>query len=251
MAVSFNAGAGVPMWLAMVICLMVGAACGALNGLILVKFSELAPMIVTLATQIIFRGIALMILKDQAAGKFPSWYPNLGWGYIGPFPMMMAAFFVLFAVFAFLLHKTNYGRTVYAVGKNKLACRFSGIDVDRIIFTNFTLNGLMAAVTALFLTSRMGSTRPNVANAYEMDVIAMVVLGGVSTAGGKGRMSGVLIAIFIVGLLRYGLGLININTQVLMMVVGGLLVLAVAIPEMRLGWRISSRIGRRNLSQLT
>ncbi|MDR1263214.1 MAG: ABC transporter permease [Oscillospiraceae bacterium] len=241
MAVSYNAGAGVPMPLAMIICLLTGAACGALNGLILVKFSELAPMIVTLATQIIYRGIALIILEDKAAGKFPSWYPNLGWGYAGAFPIMMAAFFILFLVFAFLLHKTNYGRTVYAVGKNKLACRFSGINVDRIIFTNFTLNGLMAAVTALFLTSRMGSTRPNVANAYEMDVIAMVVLGGVSTAGGKGRMGGVLISIFIVGLLRYGLGLININTQVLMMVVGGLLVLAVAIPEMRLGSLVKGR----------
>ncbi|MDR2656286.1 MAG: ABC transporter permease [Oscillospiraceae bacterium] len=241
MAVSYNAGAGVPMPLAMVICLLTGAACGAFNGLILVKFSELAPMIVTLATQIVYRGIALIILEDKAAGKFPSWYPNLGWGYAGVFPVMMAAFFILFIVFAFLLHKTNYGRTVYAVGKNKLACRFSGINVDRIIFTNFTLNGLMAAVTALFLTSRMGSTRPNVANAYEMDVIAMVVLGGVSTAGGKGRMGGVLISIFIVGLLRYGLGLININTQVLMMVVGGLLVLAVAIPEMRFGSLIRTR----------
>ncbi len=109
----------------------------------------------------------------------------------------------------------------------------SGLWLDRAVFINYTLNGLLAGVTALFLTSRMSSTRPNVATSFEMDVIAMVVLGGVSTAGGKGRMGGVLISIFIVGLIRYGLGLININAQILMMVVGGLLIVAVAVPELR------------------
>lgn len=230
MAVSFNAG--VPMGLAIVICLLTGALCGAFNGFLLNKFKELAPMIVTLATQIIYRGIALIILEDQASGNFPDWFDFLGWGMVGPFPCMLVVFVVIFAIFAFVMHKTNYGRMLYAVGKNKVTCRFSGIDVDRVVFINFLLNGLMAGITALFLTSRMGSTRPNVAIAYEMDVIAMVVLGGVSTAGGKGRMGGVLISIFIVGLIRYGLGLININAQVLMMVVGGLLVLAVALPEL-------------------
>lgn len=231
MAVTYNAG--LPMGLAFVLCLAVGAVCGMINGFLLIRFKELAPMIVTLSTQIIYRGIALIILEDQASGNFPDWFDFLGWGYIGPFPCMLVVFLVIFLIFAFVMHKTNYGRMLYAVGKNRTTCRFSGIHVDRVIFINFMLNGLMAAVTALFLTSRMGSTRPNVAIAYEMDVIAMVVLGGVSTAGGKGRMGGVLISIFIVGLIRYGLGLININTQVLMMVVGGLLVLAVALPELK------------------
>ncbi|MDL2217722.1 ABC transporter permease [Christensenellaceae bacterium OttesenSCG-928-M15] len=239
MGVAYNAGEGVSMGVAICLCLLVGLVCGLLNGVLLTKFHELAPMIVTLATQIIYRGIALIILEDQAAGKFPDWFSELGWGYIGSIPIMLVAFLILFAVFAFVMHKTNYGRTLYAVGKNKTTARFSGINVDRVILINYTLNGLMAAVTALFLTSRMGSTRPNVATSYEMDVIAMVVLGGISTAGGKGRMGGVLISIFIVGLIRYGLGLININTQILMMVVGGLLILAVAIPELQ------GKIGKR------
>ncbi len=233
MGVAYNAGAGIPMPIAMVLCLIVGLVCGMINGLILNKFKELAPMIVTLATQIIYRGVALIILEDQAAGKFPEWFTQLGWGTIGPFPNMLITFLVLFAVFAFILHKTQYGRTLYAIGKNKLASRYSGVNVDRAVFINYTLNGLLAGVTALFLTSRMSSTRPNVATSFEMDVIAMVVLGGVSTAGGKGRMGGVLISIFIVGLIRYGLGLININAQILMMVVGGLLIVAVAVPELR------------------
>ena len=227
--------AGLPMELAIAACLLVGLACGAVNGLLLVKFKELASMIVTLATQIIYRGIALILLEDQAAGKFPKWFNFLGWGKIFGLPCMLVCFLAVFVIYAFVLHKTRYGRTLCAIGKNQVVCRFSGLDVDRAVFINYTLNGLMAAVTALFLTSRMGSTRPNVALSYEMDVIVMVVLGGVSTAGGQGRLGGVLIAIFIVGLIRYGLGLVNINPQILMIVIGGLMVFSVALPELRAG----------------
>ncbi len=91
----------------------------------------------------------------------------------------------------------------------------------------------MAAVTAIFLTSRMGSTRPNVATGYEFDVIAMVVLGGISTAGGKGRMIGAIIAVFLVGMLSYGLGLVNVPAQVLLIIVGMLLIFAVIIPKLK------------------
>ncbi len=231
MGVTYNMG--LPMELAIVLCLLVGSLCGMLNGLLLVKFKELAPMIITLSTQIIYRGIALILLGDQAAGKFPKWFNFLGWETILGMPVMLVAFILFFGVFAFVLHFTRYGRTLYAIGKNRTVSRFSGVHVDRAIFLNYTLNGLMAAVTALFLTSRMGSTRPNVAVGYEMDVIAMVVLGGVSTAGGVGRLGGVLVSIFIVSLIRYGLGLININQQILMIIIGALLILSVALPELR------------------
>ncbi len=231
MGVTYNMG--LPMGWAVVLCLVVGTLCGMFNGLLLVKFKELAPMIVTLSTQIIYRGIALIILKDQAAGKFPKWFSFLGWEKILGMPAMLFAFIVCFAIYAFVLHYTRYGRTLYAIGKNPTVSRFSGVHVNRAIFVNYTLNGLMAGITALFLASRMGSTRPNIAIAYEMDVIAMVVLGGVSTAGGKGRIGGVLISIFIVSLIRYGLGLININQQILMIIIGALLILSVAVPELR------------------
>ncbi|MEA5065252.1 MAG: ABC transporter permease [Eubacteriales bacterium] len=231
MAVSYNGG--VPMPLAIMICLAVGLVCGMLNGLLLTRFKELASMIVTLSTQIICRGIALIILGDQASGKFPKWFKVLGWSSFLGLPVMAWAFLIFFIAFAFVLHKTRYGRALYAIGMNPTVARFSGIDVDRAVFINFALNGLMAGVMALFLTSRTGSSRPNIAVGYEMDIIAMVVLGGVSTAGGKGRMFGVLISIFIVGLIRYGLGLININQQILMIVIGLLLIVSVALPEIR------------------
>lgn len=226
---------GVPMPLAMVICLLTGTLCGLLNGILIVKFKELSAVIVTLATMILYRGIAYMILEDQAAGGFPGWFSYLGWGYIGGIPFILVVFILFAIVFSFLLHKTVFGKRIYAMGNNLTASRYSGVQVDRIKMIVFTLTGLMAAVAALFLTARMGSTRPNIANGYELEVIAMVVLGGVSTSGGKGRMIGAILAVFLIGFLRYGLGLVNTPAQTMIIIIGLLLILSVMIP--RFDWK--------------
>ncbi len=231
MAVSYNAG--MPMPMAMVLALGIGTVCGFINGLLIVKFKELSAVIVTLSTMIIYRGIAYIILEDQAAGKFPAWFNYFGWGYVGKIPFILIVFVVAAIIFALLLHKTVFGRRVFAMGNNAETCRYSGIQVDKIKIFVFTLAGFMAAVTAIFLTSKMGSTRPNVASNYELDAIAMAVLGGVSTAGGKGRMIGAIMAIFIIGLLRYGLGLINIQAQTLLIILGMLLIVSVLIPNLK------------------
>lgn len=224
---------GVPMELAIIICLAVGALCGFVNGLLIVKYKELSAVIVTLATMITYRGIAYMILKDQAAGSFPEWFHYLGWGYIGGIPFILIIFTVFAVIFGLLLHKTRFGRNVYAIGSNPTASRFSGVNVNKVKVIVFTLAGLMAAVTALFLTSKMGSSRPNVANMYELEVIAMVALGGISTSGGKGRMIGAILAIFLLGLLRYGLGLVNVSAQIQLIIIGALLIAAVAAPNLK------------------
>lgn len=226
---------GVPMELAVLICLLVGALCGFFNGLLITKFKELSAVIVTLGTMIVYRGIAYIILEDQAAGKFPEWFSYLGWGYVGPIPFILIVFALFALAFGLLLHKTTFGRRVYAIGNNPTASRFSGIQVDRMRIIIFTLAGVMAAVTALFLASRMGSTRPNVATGYELDVIAMVVLGGISTAGGKGRMIGAILAVFLIGYLRYGLGLVNVPAQFLLIIIGLLLIISVIIPNLKGG----------------
>ncbi|MDR3212157.1 MAG: ABC transporter permease [Planctomycetota bacterium] len=231
MGLSYKAGLSMP--LAMVVALAVGSVCGFINGLILVKYRELAPMIVTLATMIIYRGIALILLEDQAVGKFPAWFQNICWGYLGPVPIMLLAFCVTALVFGIILHRTTFGRQVYAIGSNPVASLFSGVPVARIRVTAYTLAGLMSGVTAIFLTSRMGSTRPNVATGYELDVIAMVVLGGVSTAGGRGRIIGTVISVFTIGFLRYGLGLRNISAEYLLIIIGLLLIFAVMLPNLR------------------
>jgi rhamnose transport system permease protein len=233
MATMYNS-LGVPMELAVIICLAVGAACGFINGLLIVKFKELSAVIVTLGTMILYRGIAYVILENQSSGNFPEWFGFFGWGYVWGIPFVLILFIMMAVLFGLLLHKTTFGRQIFAMGKNPTASRFSGVKVDKIRIIVFTLAGLMAGLTALFLTSRMGSTRPNVANMYELDVIAMAALGGISTAGGKGRIIGTVIAVFIIGYLQYGLGLINIPAQTLLIIVGALLIFAVTVPKIKL-----------------
>jgi len=232
---------GIPMGLAIVICLLVGTLCGFINGIILTKFTELFPMIVTLGTMILFRGIAVMILEDQASKNFPSWFSNIFWGKIGSVPYMLIVFIICAVVFGILLHKTTFGRRMFAIGSNRTASKYAGIEVQKIRLIVYTLTGLFAAVTAIFLTSRMGSTRPNIGEGYELEAISMVVLGGISTAGGKGRFVGAVIAIFIIGFLRYGLGLINTSASAMLIIIGSLLIVAVMFPNLKLG----SLIGKK------
>ncbi|MDR2314003.1 MAG: ABC transporter permease [Spirochaetaceae bacterium] len=231
MAVIYNAG--LPMGAAIVAALLIGAALGGINGLLQVKFPELPAMIITLSTMTIYRGLAYVILQDQASGGFPKWFSFLAWGNVGPFPLICIVFVVAALIFGLVLHCTSFGRLVYGMGNNLKACKYSGIRTDRIILTVGLLTGLMSAVCAVFLTSRMGSTRPNIAQGYELDVIAMVVLGGVSTSGGAGRIAGPLLAIFIIGFLNYGLGLVNVSAQMILIVLGLLLVMSVLIMNLR------------------
>ncbi len=233
--------AGLPMGLAIIVCLLIGALCGFINGFLLVRYRELSAVIVTLSTMILYRGIAYMILENQSTGGFPTWFSYFGWGSVGPIPFILFLFIIFSVMFILLLHKTTFGRQIYAIGSNSTASRFSGVKVDRIKLIVFTLAGLMAAITAIFLTSRMGSTRPNIANMYELNVIAMVALGGISTAGGKGTMPGAILAVFVIGYLQYGLGLINIPAQILLIIIGLLLILSVTITNLRVGGRFSKK----------
>ena len=224
---------GVPMPAAVIACLLTGAVCGLVNGLLVTRFKELSSTILTLSTMIVYRGFAYILLQDQSVGSFPKWFSYVGWGKIGELPFILLMFIIFAVLFGIVLHKTVFGRRIYAMGNNVTASEFSGIQVNRMKVIIFTLGGLMAGVSALFLTSKMGSTRPNIASGYELEVIAMVVLGGISTAGGKGRMIGAVISIFIIGFLRYGLGLANVTSQVLIIITGLLLIFAVMVPNLK------------------
>ncbi len=208
----------------------VGLACGAFNGF-LVAGLTLPSIVVTIGTMSLFRGISYMVLGDQAYGKYPADFAYFGQGYVFWVISFEFVLFVMMAiVFAILLHATNFGRQVYVIGNNPFAARFSGVPVERVKFILFLLTGLMSGIAAVCLTSRLGSTRPSIAQGWELEVVTMVVLGGVSILGGSGTIGGVVIAAFVMGLVTFGLGLLNVPGIVMSIFVGLLLIITIAIP---------------------
>lgn len=207
-----------------------GLVCGVFNGL-LVAGLKLPSIVVTIGTMSLFRGISYIVLGDQAYGKYPSDFAYFGQGYVvWVFSFEFVLFLVMAAIFAILLHRTNFGRHVYVIGNNPMAARFSGIPVDRVKFILFLLTGLMSGVAAVCLTSRLGSTRPSIAQGWELEVVTMVVLGGVSILGGSGTIAGVVIAAFVMGLVTFGLGLLNVPGIVMSIFIGLLLIVTIALP---------------------
>lgn len=244
LGVSFNGG--LPMGLAVVLALLCGLLCGFLNGLILTSFPELAPMVVTLGTMTLYRGITEMILESQSSGGFHecTWFYNLYYARIGSIPYIFILFVLLAVVFGFVLHKTPFGRHLYAIGSNRLAAQYAGVPVQRIRLICYMLVGLICGLSAVFYSSWMGTVRSDIGAGYELEAISMVVLGGISTAGGKGNFPGTVIAIFTIGLLKYGLGLINVNSQTILMIIGAILIFVVMLPNLELG-----RFFRRSRSE--
>ena len=142
----------------------------------------------------------------------------------------MVLFLLLAVLFYVVLHRTSFGRSVYAIGNNPTAALFSGIRVARVKFILFVLTGIMSAIAAICLTSRLGSTRPSIAVGWELEIVTMVVLGGVSILGGSGSMPGVVIAAIVMGMVTFGLGLLNVPGIVMSIFVGLLLISVIALP---------------------
>jgi len=131
-----------------------------------------------------------------------------------------------------VLHKTTLGRKIFAIGNNSIAANFSGVAVNKIRLIIFTVIGFCSGLASILLTSRIGSTRPNIADGWELEIITTVVLGGVVITGGQGNIFGVIISVFIIGFLKFGMGLINIPGKVMNIVLGFLLIIAIMLPEL-------------------
>lgn len=213
-----------------VIGLAVGIAAGAFNGFLVTRF-QLPSIVVTIGTMSLYRGLSYVILGDQVYRTYPPGFAYFGQGYVWwVFSFEFVLFLVLAAIFGIVLHLTVFGRRIYAIGNNPVAAQFSGVRVDRIRFVLFVLTGLMSGVASILLTSRIGSTRPTIATGFELEVVTMVVLGGVSILGGSGTIPGVLIAAFVMGLVTYGFGLLNVPGIVMSIFIGLLLILVIALP---------------------
>lgn len=223
---------GVPFIVAALVALLVGTACGAVNGFILTRFTELPPMIVTLATQIIFRGIAEVILGEGGSISVTNTAGFMAInGKVGIVPYILFLVLILGIIFAILLGKTTYGRRVYAIGTNREAAYYAGIHVQKIRMLIYTVLGALSGLCGLFLVSVSFGANTTTANGYELDAIAMAVFGGLSSTGGKGNLAGGIISAFIIVCLRVGLGQRNVNAQVILLIIGVLLVCAVALPN--------------------
>ncbi|MGV2104144.1 ABC transporter permease [Rhizobium sp. 21-4511-3d] len=228
MGAAVQAGFGTPV--IVLIGIGTGLLCGIFNGF-LVSVMKLPSIVVTIGTMSLFRGISYIVLGDQAYGKYPADFAYFGQGYVfWVFSFEFVLFIVLAIAFAILLHATNFGRQIYTIGNNEFAARFSGIPVERIKFILFVLTGVMSGIAAVCLTSRLGSTRPSIAQGWELEVVTMVVLGGVSILGGSGTIGGVVIAAFVMGLVTFGLGLLNVPGIVMSIFIGLLLIITIAIP---------------------
>lgn len=207
-----------------------GLVCGAINGG-LVAGLKLPSIVVTIGTMSLFRGISYIVLGDKAYGGYPESFAYFGQGYVVWVFSFEFVLFIAFAlIFGVLLHATSFGRRIYAIGNNEFASRFSGIPVERMKFTLFMLTGLISGIAAVCLTSRLGSTRPSIAQGWELEIITMVVLGGVSILGGAGSIIGVVIAAFVMGLVTFGLGLLNVPGIVMSIFIGLLLIITISLP---------------------
>jgi rhamnose transport system permease protein len=230
MGLAMTMGAGMP---AIVLTgIATGLICGAVNGF-LVAGMGLPSIVVTIGTMSLFRGIAFIILGDQAFNGYPKDFAYFGQGYVWWVISFELVLFALTAlIFWALLHRTTFGRAVYAIGNNATAARFSGIRVDRVRFILFLLTGLMSGIAAVCLTSRLGSTRPSIATGWELEVVTMTVLGGVNILGGSGRITGVVLAALIMGMVTFGFGLLNVPGIVMSIFLGFLLIGTIAIPRL-------------------
>jgi rhamnose transport system permease protein len=223
---------GVNIWVAALAGLTLGTLGGVLNGYLVAKV-KLPALVVTLGTYAFFRGIAFGFFGDQAARNYPSAFTYFGQGRVFDtlIPFSVVLFSVLALIFGLVLHRTTFGRYLYTIGNNEQAAKYSGVPVDKIKFFLFVVSGFMSALAGLMLAARFGSTRPDNGTGLELAVITAAVLGGLDINGGKGSMYGATLALLLIGLLRFGMGLLNIQSQVQSMVIGLLLIISILIPH--------------------
>jgi rhamnose transport system permease protein len=233
--------AGWPLWLCIAAALAVGVTGGLLNGLLITQF-RLPSLVVTLGTLALYRGLAYVIMGDRAISDYPSWFTTLGFRTIPEtrLPWSFVIYVPLLIVFLIVLHRSWIGRQLYAVGLNAEAARFSAIRVARIKLALYVVSGLMAALAGIIYTARVSSSRADNAIGYELDVIAAVLLGGVSIFGGRGTLLGVVLSLAVIATLRNALALDNVNADIQSIAVGGLLILSV------LGPNVVRRLSRRS-----
>lgn len=236
---------GMNIGLVLVICLLVGLVAGTVNG-VLVTVVGLPSLAVTIGTLALYRGLALVVIGDNAVANFPPALTGFATAKIGTtgIPVVMVIVTAIVVVFGVLLHLTPFGRALFAIGSSREAAEFVGIRVNRAKLYLYVATGLISALAGIFWTLRYSSARSDNASGLELAVIAGVLLGGVSIFGGKGSIPGVVAGVLLIGVINYALRLQRISDVVLVIVTGSLLIASVVGPSL-FAWLQGVRHDRR------
>ena len=219
---------GFPLELAIITGILSGTVAGFVNGLFIVRVG-VPPLIMTLATLALYRGLAEGISEARSARGYPEWFFQLGQGELFGIPTQLWPLIVAVIIFAIILARTRLGRTLYAIGNNELGARFSGLTVNRHLLFIYTFSGFMSAVAGYIFVSRVSTTRSDMGTGIELDVIAAVVLGGTSIFGGTGSVPGTIIGVVLIQLLKNGLVLTGVTSDATIVVIGSVLIFAILV----------------------
>ncbi|MBI3962505.1 MAG: ABC transporter permease [Deinococcus sp.] len=223
---------GLSIWAAALVGLAVGTLGGLLNGLVVAKL-RVPPLVVTLATLAVYRGVATGLGKGRGVTGFPEEFSFLGHGTIGPAPVQLLIWVLAIVLAAIVLARTAFGRQLYAIGHNELAARFAGVNVDRLKVILYTLSGFLCGLAAAIYVARVETAKSNAATGYELRVITAVVLGGTNINGGEGSVLGTTLGVLIVTVLNNGLNLARVPDPAQDVLIGCVLVLAVLAYQRR------------------
>lgn len=219
-----------PIWLGVMLGLIAGLIIGLLNGAIIVRF-KVPPMIITLGMMYIARGIVLVTTNGVALYPLPDAFQALEQSTLFGIPTVIPFCIVLSAIFHVILTQTTFGRSVYAIGGNRDTAKLSGISVNKITLIVYAICGLMAALSGVVISSRLGSAQPSAGEGYEMNVIASCIIGGTSTFGGRGTILGTLIGALFMSMLTNSMTLMKVNVNYQKLVIGIVLVFAVILDQ--------------------
>jgi len=219
---------GWPIEMAIVAAIVAGTIGGFINGLFIVWLG-VPPLIMTVATMALYRGVALGISEARSARGFPAEFFEIGRGELWGLPHQIWALAIATIITAIVLARTPFGRSLYAVGNNELAARFAGIRVRRVKLAIYMLSGLMCGIAAVFFVSRVTTTRSDMGTGMELDAIAAVVLGGTSIFGGSGSIIGTLLGVILIAALKNGLLLAGYKGDASLVMVGAVLILAILV----------------------
>ena len=241
--VAYLFSTGMDMQTAILIALLAGVVAGLFNGF-WVAIVGLNSLVVTLAMLIAYRGLARVLLEDRSISRFPDWFNTLGQKpLLGPFPLSLLIFFGLFILFLVILQYSGFGRSIYVIGNNKDVARYAGVRVPRVKIWLYVASGLVSAIAGLLLAARLGAVRGDLALGFELDIVTMALLGGVSIFGGSGTLYGVFLSIMIILNIRNGMSLANFSGHFQTGVIGLLLIFSVLGPN--IGNQIMDAIKRR------